>query len=108
MKQLSRSVIFVNTNLKNERIAVLKSSNELNQLDDDETDVFQKSFVDRYQHRPREIQSMCFAEFAASYTVKYGTDDVSDVLPVEETDITSSQIVLTDGFGRMNKFSNQV
>ncbi len=46
---------------------------------------------------------MCFAEFAATYTVKYGTDDVSDVLPVEETDITSSQIVLTDGFGRMNK-----
>ena len=66
IKQLSRSVIFVNTNPKNERIAVLKSSDDLNKLDDDDTNVFQKSLVDRYQHRPHTIRSMCFAEFAAT------------------------------------------
>ena len=104
MKQLSRSVVFVNTNPKNERIAVLKSNESLSQLDDSDTNVFQKSLIDRYQHRPRELQSMCLAEFAAKYVVKYEHDDGEcDALPASESDTTSTQITLTDGFGKMNK-----
>ena len=64
MKQLSRSVVFVNTNPKHERIAVLKSHDSLSQLDDDDTNVFQKSLIDRYQHRPQQLNSICLAEFA--------------------------------------------
>ena len=41
-----RSVVFVNTNPKNERIAVLKSNESLGQLDDSDTNVFQKSLID--------------------------------------------------------------
>ena len=52
MKQMSRSVVFVDTNPKNERIAVLKDKNALDQLDVEDT-VFQKNLIDRYQHRPR-------------------------------------------------------
>ena len=59
MKQLSRSVVFVDTNPKKERLAVLKDKNTIDQLDDEDT-VFQKS-LDRYQHRPRQIQSMCLS-----------------------------------------------
>ena len=104
MKQLSRSVVFVDTNPKNERIAVLKSNESLSQLDDSDTNVFQKSLIDRYQHRPRQLQSMCLAEFAAKYVVKYGCDDGEcDALPASESDTTSTQIPLTDGFGKMNK-----
>ena len=62
MKQLSRSVVFVDTNPKPERIAVLKDKNSLKDLNDDDTDVFQKSLIDRYEHRPLELQSMCLAE----------------------------------------------
>ena len=36
-------------------------------LADDDTNVFQKSFINRHEHRPRELQSMCLAEFAATY-----------------------------------------
>ena len=43
MKQLSRSVVFVDTNPKHERIAVLKDSNTLKDLADDDTNVFQKN-----------------------------------------------------------------
>ena len=46
MKQLSRSVVFVDTNPKNERIAVLKDSASLTQLEDNDTNVFQKSLID--------------------------------------------------------------
>ena len=52
MKQLSRSVIFVDTNPKSERIAVLKGRQMLNELNDDDTNVFQKSLIDGYIHRP--------------------------------------------------------
>ena len=64
--------MFVHTNPKNQRIAVLKSIDVLKQLDEDDTNVFEKSLVDRYQHRPRSIQSMCLAEFAA--TMWYNTN----------------------------------
>ena len=56
MKQLSRSVVFVDTNPKSERIAVLKDKTS---LEHEDTNVFQKSLIDRSQHRPRQIQSMC-------------------------------------------------
>ena len=99
MKQLSRSVVFLDTNPKN---TVLKA---LSQLADDDTNVFQKSLIDRYQHRPQELKSMCLAEFAATYVVNYDCSDESkcDALPASESDITSTQITLTDRFGKMNK-----
>ena len=102
MKQLSRSVVFVNTNPKNERIAVLKDNESLSQLAEDDTNVFQKSLIDRYQHRPQGLSSMCLAEFAATYVVKYERNDC-DALPTPESDVTSTQITLTDRFGKMNK-----
>ena len=105
MKQLNRSVVFIDTNPKNERVAVLKDSNSLSELEDDDTNVFQKSLIDRYQHRPQDLQSMCLAEFAATYMVKYGPTDDSecDALPAADSETTSTQITLTDRFGKMNK-----
>ena len=106
MKQLSRSVVFVDTNPKNERIAVLKDNASLTQLQDNDTNVFQKSLIDRYQHRPQQLSSMCLAEFAATYVVKYERNDC-DALPAPESDVTSTQITLTDNFGKMNKRKQQ-
>ena len=106
MKQLSRSVVFVDTNPKNDRIAVLKDNASLTQLEDNDTNVFQKSLIDRYQHRPQQLSSMCLAEFAATYVVKYERNDC-DALPAPESDVTSTQITLTDNFGKMNKRKQQ-
>ena len=109
MKQLSRSVVFVDTNPKSERVAVLKNNASLEKLHDDNTNVFQKSLIDRYQHRPAELQSMCLAEFAATYVTDYrhkddGDDGIeNDVLPSDNPDSKPSHITLTDGFGKMYK-----
>ena len=104
MKQLSRSFVFVDTNPKSERIAVLKGKQILSQLDDDDTNVFQKSLIDRYQHRPQELQSMCLAEFAATFVTNYHCKDSEcDALPPSDSETSSSQITLTDGYGKMNK-----
>ena len=94
--------VFVDTNPKNERIAVLKSPDSLSQLEDNDTNVFQKSFLDRYQHRPESIRDMCLAEFAATYVVNYEQNEC-DALPAPESDVTSTTITLTDSFGTMNK-----
>lgn len=107
MKQLSRTVVFVDTNPKHERIAVLKNSTILKDLDNDDTNVFQKSLIDRYEHRPHEVQSMCLAEFSATFVTKYqhkdDTDDTeNDVLPPNDTDSKPSCITLTNNFGKMN------
>ena len=45
---------------------------------------------------------MCLAEFAATYVVKYERNDC-DALPAPKSDVTSTQITLTDNFGKMNK-----
>ena len=101
---LSRSVVFVDTTPKNERIAVLKGKDMLSQLEDDDTDVFHKSLIDRYQHRPREPHSMCLAEFAATFVTNHRNDDSEcDTLPPTESEVTSKTITLTDGFGKMNR-----
>ena len=94
--------MFVDTNPKSERIAVLKDNASLSRMDENDTNVFQKSLIDRYQHRPQDLQSMCIAEFAATYVVKYSKSDESecDVIPAAESDTTSTQITLTHGFGR--------
>ena len=105
MKHLSRSVVFIDTNPKSERIVVLKSKEMLSQLEDDDTDVFQKSLIDRYQHRPQHLQSMCLAEFAATFATNYRcrNDSECDAIPPTDTKYMSKTITLTDGFGKMNK-----
>ena len=52
----------------------------------------------------QQLKSMCLAEFAAIYVVNYKPDDsMCDAIPALESDTTSTQITLTDGFGKMNK-----
>ena len=109
MKQLSRTVVFFDTNPKKSRIGVLKDLNTISQLDDDDTNVFQKSLIDRYEHRPHTLDSMCLAEFAATYVTRYQCEE-NDVLPNDgtvESYETNSKIKLTDGFGTMHKRSRE-
>ena len=73
---MSRSVVFVDTNPKNERIAVLKNSASLRELDDDV--VIQKRLINRYEHRTQELRSMCSAEFAATFVTNYQHKDDDD------------------------------
>ena len=47
---------------------------------------------------------MCLAELAATYVTNCCCDhDDNDVLPSTEPEASSSQIIVTDGFGKMIK-----
>ena len=94
MKQLSRAVVFVHTNPKEERIAVLKSPDVIEQLDEEDINVLQNSLVDRYMHRPQQLRNMCLAEFAATYCTAYyaKNDEINNItLPDTEDQSTTEK-----------------
>ena len=57
--------VFVNTGLPEERCRVAKSKEEIEDLDDDSTDIFMSNIIERYSERPNIVDQLCLAEFAA-------------------------------------------
>ena len=64
----SQTVVFINTDNKESRDALLLPFSQLQKLDDDNEDVYCKNIIDRYAARPKHCEDMCLAQFAASYT----------------------------------------
>ena len=65
----SRKVTCVNTEMKEQRVSLPKSQEQLSQLSDDDENVFATSVIDRYSARPQEVKQMCLAKFAVNYEV---------------------------------------
>ena len=115
MQRKSRTVLFVNTDPKSERVAVLKPSKDLEHKHNDDEDIFQKNIVIRYAVRPDSLEGECLATFASNYNVSYNDnhDDIDDSAPqvLEDDDDTEigdrrrlpAKITLKDGSGKMYK-----
>ena len=111
LKKSSRKVVFVNTSRKEKRVSMLKPSHLLDQLNDDDEDVFCTSLIDRYIARPDAIESMCLAEFAATFAtagrdISEGTEDhIPDTLAGsdDEEGKETNVIRLKNGLGMMRK-----
>lgn len=59
----SRSVLFVATGPKNERILTIKSAKQIKHKDDNDKDVLNPTaFVSKYESRPKELAHVCYAE----------------------------------------------
>ena len=108
LKKLSRKCVFINTDSKNERLAMTKPLSSIQNLDNDEEDLYLKSLIDRYAARPNQLENMCLAEFAANYDIKYSqkseddNDHTPNPLEQQETEV-SDTIWLKDGLGQMKK-----
>ena len=74
MKKSSK-VVTVNCEIKENRVSLPKSQEQLSKMDDDETNVFATGVIDRYAARPNDLKQMCLASFAVNYDVLLGTDD---------------------------------
>ena len=115
MQRKSRTVLFVNTDPKSERVAVLKPSKDLENKHNDDEDIFQKNIVIRYAVRPDSLEGECLASFASNYNVSYNDnyDDIDDSAPqvLEDDDDAEigdrrrlpAKITLKDGSGKMYK-----
>ena len=74
-RRCSPGISFINTNLSNDRIRMIKSKEELELLPDKGTDIFNKSIIDKYMDRPTSgkfasLKTVCLAQFASLYYKK--------------------------------------
>ena len=70
LRKIFPRTVFVSTDLPEKRVRVTKSKQELNDFDDDSTDIFKSHIIERYSIRPDPISvldKVCLAEFAAYY-----------------------------------------
>ncbi|MDY6841695.1 MAG: AAA family ATPase [Pseudomonadota bacterium] len=70
MCRATRDVIFINTSPPCDRVSLLKNATMLEMMNEDDTDITCTSLIDRYSDRPKELESVCLAEFATLFQVK--------------------------------------
>ena len=71
--------------MKDECVSLPKPKSQLEQLHDDDEDVFTTSIIDRYAARPLALQDTCLATFAIMYDV------IQSSTQTEETDDMNTQ-----------------
>ena len=68
LRKIFPKTVFVNTDFPDKRLRVTKSQEELEELDDDSTEIYKSNIIERYGMRPNQIPSvnnMCLAKFSA-------------------------------------------
>lgn len=111
----SRKVLFLNNNLKEDRVSLPKTGQDLDSLEDEDEDIFMTSIHDRYAARPDELNDKCLAYVALNYDVverstPAAPEDCS-AGPLETEDCPTQQnrrpkhevITLKDDLGKMRK-----
>ena len=87
MHKIFPAVIFLNSNIPEKRHKIFKKKDEIDELPDDNTDIFQRTMLDRYIDSPnehfkngryRQIDQLCFAEFLSLYHVLPKTTQSSE------------------------------
>jgi len=63
----SRQDVFINTDLPEERVFMLKPQDEIEDMDDNATEIRCKNLLDYYVLRPDELEDTCLAEFASMF-----------------------------------------
>uniref|UniRef100_A0A8D8XYD7 ATP-dependent DNA helicase n=1 Tax=Cacopsylla melanoneura TaxID=428564 RepID=A0A8D8XYD7_9HEMI len=63
----SRRVVFISTGPQSERIVMLKNKSLLSALPGDSEDVYMDDIIKKYCKRPKALENICLAEYAACY-----------------------------------------
>ena len=95
LRKIFPKTVFVSTDLPEKRLRVAKSQQELDELDDDSTDMYKSNIIERYSIRPNIIPSVndvCLAEFAAYYYKDYKSD-VSETMDAQPEILTDDIIM---------------
>ena len=90
LRKIFPKTILVSTDLPQNRLRIPKSQDELEQLEDDSTDIFMSNIIECYCNRPTSIASvdkLCLAEFASHFYKDYtNRGKVNDAQPDVLTD----------------------
>ena len=77
LRRASRDFQFINTSSPEDRVVLLKTMDKINDLPDNSENIESDSLIKRYQRRPRKLEKLCLADFAAWYNcVKNKEGDV--------------------------------
>ena len=82
LRKVFPKTIFVNTKFSDKLLWVTRSQQELDELDDESTDIYKSNIIEQYSLRPAHVKSvndMYLAEFAAYYYKDYKTDHCETV-----------------------------
>ena len=74
LRKIFPATVFISTDLPDKRIRVTKTKKELDDLDDESTEIFKSNIIERYTIRPASIptvNNLCLAQFAAYYYKDY-------------------------------------
>ena len=102
LRKIYPATVFVSTDPPDKRVRVAKLQDELDEVDDDSTDVFNSNIIERYSITPESIpavSNLCLADFAAYYYKEYKNEcyDTADAQPeVLNNDIIELQHNIAD------------
>ena len=108
LRKIFPKTIFISTGLPDKRLRVTKTQQELEELEDDCTDIYKSNIIERYSIRPNNIPSvdnMCLAEFATYYYKDYKTD-VSETIDAQPEILTDD--IITQLYQNTNDHSSSL
>ncbi len=94
LRKIFPKTVFVSTDLPEKRVRVAKIASELDELDDDCTDIYKSNIIERYSLRPNlipAVDQLCLAQFAAFYYKDYRVD--YDVTKDSQPDILNDDLL---------------
>ena len=71
LRKASREVTFIDTNLPENRIALVKPTSVLKELPSHSTDIESDNDLKRYKRRPKTMNNCCLVDFICCYDIKY-------------------------------------
>lgn len=79
LRKASREFVFVNTNVESERVVLLKSISDLNNMPKNSTCIETDNNIKRYQRRPSTMEKYCLAEYVAFFNVNFPKNEDENV-----------------------------
>ena len=77
LRKIFPKTLFVSTDIAENRVRFAKKQQEIDELDDDSSDILKSNIIDRYSDRPKNIpliKGMCLALFAPHYFKDYSKE----------------------------------
>ena len=91
LRKGSRSTVHLNTAPPHERVRLLKSCHELEELADEDTNIDSSNILRRYSTRQADLEQTCLAEWAAWYDCSTSKPtEASDIIDVDGTPIETN------------------
>ena len=88
-RKASRQIVFINTSPPEERVQLLKPINDIQEMDDDNEEIYTSGLIKRYSKRPAKLEHLILADWAAWYDscgkpyIKHTEELDFDGLPLE-------------------------